>query len=90
MNPDWKPGGGSGSVYTNDNPAIRTFEISNNAKIMLGSGIFHEITYQEFSNLFVPTEIVNGIAAYPYQKSNPWDIKVVNSVVTEITEHYIP
>ncbi len=81
INLNWKPGGSGGAAYTNDNPQIRTFEISKNAKILVGSGTYSEVTYQAFSNLFSSNQ---------YQASNPWDIEVVDSVVTKITEHYIP
>lgn len=90
INPNWKPGGVSTPAYTNDNSKIRTFEISKNAKILVGSGTFSQISYQDFYNLFVTTGTVNGVATYHYQASNPWDIEVVDGVVTEITEHYFP
>lgn len=90
LNPNWKPGGMSGSAYTNDNTLIRTFEISPNAKYVIGSLGEGQITFQTFSNLFISTGVVNGISQYSYQKYNPWDIVINNGVVTQIAEHYLP
>lgn len=94
-NPNWKPGGQSGPAYTNVNPQLRTFEIAPNAKIVVGSiGSGGEgeraISYDKFVNYFRAQE-VNGRPQYDnYLYANPWDIEVVNGVVTNIKEHYLP
>jgi len=89
-NTNWKPGGNSGSAYTNENPKIRTFEISKNVEIFVGSGTFSTITYIEFTDLFIPTDTVNGVDIYPYQAGGLWDIEVSGGVVTKITEYFLP
>jgi hypothetical protein len=89
-NTDWKPGGNSGPAYTNENPKIRTFEISKNVEIFVGSGTFSIIKLSEFTDLFIPTDTVNGVDIYPYQASGLWDIEVSGGVVTKITEYFLP
>lgn len=89
-NTDWKPGGNSGPAYTNENPKIRTFEISKSADILIGSGTFSKITCNEFADLFIPTDNVNGVNVYTYQASGLWDIEVNNGVVTKISEYFLP
>ena len=80
LNPKWAPGGMSGQVYQNSNTKIRTFEISPSAKFVVGSPATVSVTYSEFQKLFTTDT---------YQKLNPWDISVVNSVMVEIKEHFI-
>jgi len=82
-------GGPDGSRTINNNPQIRTFEISPNAKFIVGSPATTPVTFQEFSNLFISTGIINGVST-DYQKYNPWDIVIVNGAVTQITEHFVP
>lgn len=82
LNPNWAPGGMSGPAYQNSNPKIRTFEISPDAKFVIGAPRV-SITFSEFQNLFSPSNT-------SYQKGNPWDIVIVDGMVTNITEHFIP
>lgn len=82
LNPNWAPGGMSGSAYQNNNPKIRTFEISSSAKFVAGSPATNFVTFSQFQNFFSPSNS-------SYQKSNPWDIVVTNGVVVEVTEHFI-
>lgn len=91
LNPNFMPGGQSGPAYTNDNPKIRTFEISKDVKIFAsGPTPSQTLTLKQFLAFFVPTGMVNGKLQYNnYQYANPWDIEVTNGVVTKITEHYI-
>ena len=79
INPNWKPGGMSGSIYTNDNTQIRTFEISNDTKFIIDQN--KNITLSEFQNIFTTAE---------YRANNPWDIVINNGFITEVKEHCIP
>ncbi len=81
LNPNWAPGGMSGPAYQNNNPKIRTFEISPSAKFVEGG---RSVTFSEFQKFFITSDIP------AYQKYNPWDIVVTDGVVVEITEHYLP
>ncbi len=83
LNTKWAPGGMNGPVYQNVNSKIRTFEISSNAKFMSGSPATNSITFSTFQNYFNTSNTT-------YQKNNPWDIVVINGVVTKIEEHFIP
>lgn len=88
INPNWKPGGMSGSSYTNDNTKIRTFEISKDVKIFAADSTF--LTFKKFSDFFIQTGVINGVKQFQYQAYNPWDIEVLNGEVVKITEHYLP
>lgn len=90
LNSNFKPGCMSGAPYTNENTKIRTFEISPNAKYVIGGIDEDQITFQTFSNLFITTGFAYGAYQYSYQKYNPWDIVITNGVVTQINEHYLP
>lgn len=83
MNPNWRPGGESGSPYTNDNSKIRTFEIDKGVAILSSGGVNN---YQAFFNFFNPTEA--GISHY--QAYNPWRIEIINDMVVKIEENYLP
>lgn len=82
-NPSWVPGGAENSIgptYYNNNPQIRTFEISANAKFLVGGFPFNSITFSDFKKYFTS----DG-----YQKLDPWEIVITNGVVTQITEHFL-
>lgn len=82
LNPNWVPGGMSAlPAYQNNNPKIRTFEISSSAKFFEGS---RYITLSEFQKFFVVSNSPS------YQSYNPWDIVITDGMVVEIKEHYIP
>lgn len=86
LNPNWAPGGMSEQpAYQNNNPKIRTFEISPSAKIAVRHPD-RDLTFSEFQNFFSPS-------SGSYQKSNPWDIVIVDGVITDITGYsgnYLP
>lgn len=84
LNPNWAPGGNSGVAYQNNNPMIRTFQISSSAKFYIGSGTMTSIILSEFQKFF------DSSSPATYKVTNPWDIVVTNGVVVSITEHYIP
>lgn len=79
FNPNWAPGGMTGPAYENTNPKIRTFEISSDAKFVIDQKT--SISFLEFQKIFTTTD---------YRKSNPWDIVIVNGIVTQIIEHFLP
>jgi len=83
INPNFIPGGvpGGGSAYKNENPNIRTFELSSSARFVVGVPDTALISFSDFQKFFKEDT---------YQASNPWDIIVVGGVVTQITEHYVP
>ena len=68
-----------GSIV-NDNPKIRTFELSPN--VLIRSGVSptdaKPISLEEFKNIFKSNN--------DYRKENPWSIVVKDGVVTEIVE----
>jgi hypothetical protein len=82
FNTNWAPGGMSGPAYQNDNPKIRTLEISSNAKFMAGNPANKSVSFSDFKKVFS--------AGGGYEKLNPWDIIITNGLVTQITEHYLP
>lgn len=79
LNKNWTPGSGTGSVYTNTNTKIRTFEISSAAKFFIDG---KPKNFLEFKDVYNNPE--------SYQRSNPWQIVVVDNLVVEIREYYIP
>lgn len=81
FNQNWKPGGMSGSAYENNNPKIRTFEISSDAKFIVGSPANKTISFAEFEQLFAKPN--------NYQSGNPWDIVITDGIITQITEHFV-
>ena len=83
LNPNWAPGGMSGPTYQNNNPEIKTFEISPSAKFVVGSPTTDSVIFSEFQNLFSPSNT-------SYQKLDTWDIVIVDGVVINITEHFFP
>lgn len=83
LNSNWAPGGMSGPAYQNDNSKIRTFEVSSSAKFIVGSPATNSVSFSEFQKFFTTSDT-------SYQKNNPWDIIIVNGVVTSITEHFLP
>jgi len=84
LNPNWVPGGMNGPAYQNNNPKIRTFEISPNAKFIVGNPATVPISFSEFQRFFAASN------TSVYQKHNPWDIIITNGIVVEIKEHFIP
>lgn len=82
-NPNWKAGGASDSVgpsYYNNNPTIRTFEISEDARFSL-TNPEKNLSFSEFKIIF---DNPNN-----YQVLNPWDIVITGEVIIEITEHFL-
>lgn len=79
----------NGFYIRNQNPKIRTFEISKNAEITRATAFDFSpsgkkvITYEEFKHLFTAEDSYFG-------SSVPFHIEVINGLVIEITEQYIP
>ena len=78
----------NGYMIFNQNPRIRTFEISENVKIERRTAFEYSndgvkiINYQELKDLFASKKSFFEVI--------PYNIKVVDSKVTEIVEQYIP
>jgi len=78
----------NGFYIRNQNPKIRTFEISKDVQISRVTAFDYSptgvksISYEELKNLFTPTD--------SYFKNIPFHIEVVNGLVVKITEQYIP
>lgn len=79
----------NGFYVRNQNPKIRTFEISKDAEISRATAFHYSssgirvINYDEFENLFTTSDSV-------FKSVIPFHIEVVNGVVVKITEQYIP
>jgi hypothetical protein len=96
---NWVPNGVSGPAYKNNNPEIRTLEISSKTKFIVEGGISDKnsstytgqtsITFSEFKNIFTKTSYENGVKILDYRTMNPWDIVLTNGAVTQIKEHYL-
>ena len=84
LNPKWVPSGMNGPAYQNNNPKIRTFEFSPDAKFIVGNPATIPISFSEFQKFFAASN------TSAYQKHNPWDIIITNGIVVEIKEHFIP
>ncbi|MFA6194094.1 MAG: hypothetical protein WC726_04495 [Parcubacteria group bacterium] len=76
----------------NQNPLIRTFELSPDAKIVMQTysaeqtGIVmnnEEITFDQFKNIF-------SSAAWSHLKDVPYIVEISNQQIVKITEQYIP
>jgi hypothetical protein len=85
-------GGPNGVGVVNNNPKIRTFEISNDTKLLINSFCIDKnkctgeekqiLTFDQFSNIINKTDT--------YLRYNPWDIVVKDNLITSITEHFMP
>ena len=95
---EFVPGGPNGVGMENNNPKIRTLEISNNTKFLIKAFCTDKnnctgneketITFDQFFNIFNKKDYyINNVT---YLKDNPWDIVVKDNLITSITEHYIP
>lgn len=84
MNSNWKPGGRSGAPYTNTNPRIRRFKVTDDIKVFGSAPDHFQFSFKEFFSIF--TSDYSG----DYRRSNPWKIKVSNGVVVEATEYFLP
>lgn len=74
----------NGFLIVNQNPKIRTFEISKGAEIQMVTGAGAEInTYEEFKSLF-------AAESTSHLKNIPYHIEVRNGVIVKIIEQYIP
>jgi hypothetical protein len=91
-------GGPNGVSMNNNNPKIRTFEISNNTKFLIRESCIDKgtcagdekeaITFKQFSDIFNKKDY--SINNATYLKNNPWDIEITNGVITQITERFLP
>jgi len=78
----------NGFYVRNQNPKIRTFEISKDVQISRATAFDYSptgvksISYEEFKNLFALKD--------SYFRNIPFHIEVVNGLVIKITEQYIP
>lgn len=78
----------NGFYIRNQNPKIRTFEISKDVQISRATAFDYSpsgiksINYEEFKSLFTPKD--------SYFRNLPFHIEVVNGLVMKITEQYIP
>lgn len=84
FNLDWVPGGIGEPAYQNNNPKIRTFEISSNAKFIVGSPATISVIFTEFQKIFIDFD------SFYYQRDGLWDIIIIDGMVASITEHFIP
>jgi len=76
-----------GYCLVNDNPLVRTFEVSNSAKISLSPNI--DNNYK--GNVISFDILKKNIESSPdYEFINLYNIKISNNIVTEITEPYRP
>lgn len=84
LNSNFKPGGNSGPSYVNNNPKLRTFEVSDSVKILL------QETFKDTDQLHLSVDI-DSFPEYfiGYRKNNPWTIKLLDGVVVEIEEYFI-
>lgn len=91
-------GGPNGVTGINNNPKIRTFEISNDAKLLIRAFCTDKnkctgeekqiITFDQFFNIFnIEDYSINNVNYFKY---NPWDIVVKDNLVISITEHFVP
>lgn len=91
-------GGPNGVSMNNNNPKIRTFEINNDAKLLVRTYCadktectgeeYDVIEFNQFSKIF--NEKGYAINNAFYLKSNPWNIEITNSAITKVTERFLP
>ena len=82
----------NGYYIRNQNPKIRTFEVSKNVKILMqtyGSGKCHvkqneKVSYEIFKSFWGSNPVCVHL------KDSLYNIEVKNSIVTKITEQFIP
>jgi len=81
-------GGPNGVHVQNNNPQIRTLELSSNAKFIITSSATSSfsgsITFSDFQKYFTTSNTSD------YHKYNPWDIVITNGVIIQIEEHFVP
>ncbi len=71
----------NGISYKNDNPLIRTFELSPNLIINIQGGA-ESINYSDFVKIMQDKE--------DYRSLNPWGIVVKNGLIVEMNEVFLP
>lgn len=70
---------GHGAVI-NNNPKIRTFEVSSSSIVLIQNG--DVISYQDFEKIIKSTT--------DYRSQNPWDVEIQDNLVVKISEHFLP
>ncbi|MCK4918543.1 MAG: hypothetical protein KAS02_02055 [Candidatus Pacebacteria bacterium] len=82
LNPHFYPGGNcEEGVYQNNNPKIRTIEVSPDAEIFLDAPLT-SITFLKFQEIFTSD-------SYSIHKSNPWKIIIINNIIINLTEKFV-